>query len=41
MDWIIDADKEIVTVYELRLYSDNDVPVGIYEEFSIKISDLQ
>ena len=45
--WIIDPGKEIVTVYKLRPEEDygqytfaDDVPSGIYNGLSIKISDL-
>ena len=41
--WVVDPDRKIVTVYEfehdnMEEYSfDEDVPVGIYEGFSIKV----
>ena len=45
--WIIDPYKETVTVYTFKPEEDygqytfdDDVPVGIYEGFSIKIGDL-
>ncbi|MCI8560987.1 MAG: Uma2 family endonuclease [Dorea sp.] len=43
--WVVDPDRQIVTVYNFEKetmdqYSfGDDVPAGIYEDFSIKVSD--
>lgn len=45
--WVVDSDREIVTVYNFEHDTmveypfDEDVPVGIYENFSIKIESAQ
>lgn len=44
--WVVDPDRQFVTVYNfeketMEQYSfGEDVPVGIYEDFSIKISEV-
>ena len=41
--WVVDPEKELVTIYDfekdsMEEYSfDKDIPVGIYEGFSIKV----
>ena len=44
--WIVDSEKNRITVYNfvhdtIEEYTfGDDVPVGIYEDFSIKVSDM-